>query len=369
MKYICNTCNYTTENKGNYYKHNKTKKHLEKSNKSAKSTKNDPKTIPEQSRNNPGNISIDKKIISEKQKKYLCDYCNTSFTQSCHLSRHLKYCKKKESEHKLLEQEFQKYKEQQEFEKYKIEKDNEIYILKEKLNFFEKEKKYIENEKMELKQHLETLKNENKFQKHLIESAGGMIKKSMNTFSYLLLNYNNAPELQSLKDYSIISKNREALIENLIYYHKKGNFEKYIGDFLIQQYKKDDPKMQAFWSSDIERLNYFIRELINNNTEGCHINKEDLGKKENKSISWLIDKKGIRVRKNIIDPLLQYVHDIGVKYLNEKNKEIYNLDNNKAIELVSKMQEIGAINSGIKSNIISNNINKYIAPHFYLNKE
>lgn len=297
--------------------------------------------IPQQSLNNP-----QKSLNDMVNKKYICDYCEQNFTQSCHLSRHSKICREKNLKLIELETEFEKYKQVNEFEKYKKEMESEIILLKEKLRSVE--------------DHNKTLKNENKFQKQIIESAGGMIKKSMNTMSYLLLNYNNAPQLQSLVDYSNLQKNNDLLIKDLIHYHRKGNLEKYIGDFIIKQYKKDDPKLQSLWSSDVERLNYFIRELIKNNP--------DINDTSNK-VYWINDKKGIKVKKCIIDPLLDYIHNIGSIYLNEKNAQISNLDTVNATRIVTDMQNIGEINCGIKNNTVAENINKYIAPHFYLNKE
>lgn len=360
MKYNCEHCNYSTDDKGNWSKHKKSQKHIKNSNKDNKTTTINTATSQPHLTHTIINTQrkleeVKKNTESNKKKVYKCTYCENNFSRLDSLNRHLKCCSEKKSKHGLLEMEY---------EKYKVEKENEIKIklLEEKLKSSEDKLKSYEN-------HIETLKHENKFQKQLIESAGGMIKKSMNTMSYLLLNYNEAPQLMSLPDYSIISKNTDALIENLIHYHKKGKFDKYIGDFLVQQYKKDDPKLQAVWSSDIERLNYFVRELLNNPLQDKNDKNLESKEKSKKSLSWLIDKKGIKVRRNIIDPLLDYIHDIGVKYLNEKNKEIDNLETDQATKLISKMQEIGEINCQIKNKTISNNINKYIAPHFFLNRE
>ena len=306
--------------------------------------------IPQQSLNNP-----QKSLNDMVNKKYICDYCEQNFTQSCHLSRHSKICREKNLKLIELETEFEKYKQVNEFEKYKKEMESEIILLKEKLRSVE--------------DHNKTLKNENKFQKQIIESAGGMIKKSMNTMSYLLLNYNNAPQLQSLVDYSNLQKNNDLLIKDLIHYHRKGNLEKYIGDFIIKQYKKDDPKLQSLWSSDVERLNYFIRELINNNKDSNNTFNASATKIIKTKINWVIDKQGIKVRKSIIDPLLDYIYGIGLRYLHEKNKQISELEIEESNNVLSDMYEIGTINCGIKNKSLACNINKYIAPHFYLNKE
>lgn len=349
MKYQCVECKYSTDDRRLWYSHKKSQKHIINSDKATKKTTNDPKTSsnnPQQSSKN-GNSKINK-----------CMYCEIEFKQSCHLSRHLKNCFKKQYDNNLLKDEF---------EKYKINKENELVTklseeqLKNENNILKEKIKNYENEKKHYETHIETLKHENQFQKQLIECAGGIINKSMNTMSYLLLNYNNAPQLKELTDYSIISKNTDSLIENLIFYHKKGKIDKYIGDFLVLQYKKDDPKLQSVWSSDTERLNYFIRELTNIPNTIIQEPKDTL--------KWLIDKKGIKVMNNIIDPLLNYIHDIGVDYINRKDKEINKMETNDALDLLSKMQEIGNINCGIKNKSISKNINKYMAPHFYLNKE
>ncbi|ARF09051.1 hypothetical protein Catovirus_1_1101 [Catovirus CTV1] len=395
MKYNCDDCNYSTNDKGNWSKHKKSQKHSKNSNKPDKTTTTDscltPKRLLDDSSMTPTtgtikSIEEDKKEVKKEEikkvqplrrPKYICEHCESEYSKSSNLQRHLKSCVAKK--HTLLETEF---------EKYKIEKDNEtkIKLLEERLRTVESEKnnlenlmenekklleKHIDDIKNQYENHIHTLKNENKFQKQLIDSAGGIIKKSMNTLTYLLLNHNNAPQLEALADYSTISKNTEFLINDLIHYHRKGSFNKYIGDFIIKQYKKDDPNLQALWSSDIERLNYFIRELINNKEEDLKNDNKTLKiyNKKSDQICWVIDKKGIKVRQFIIDPLLKYIHDIGVKYLTEKSIQMDSLSSGEATRTASNMQEIGSINLGIRNKTLACDINKYIAPYFYLNKD
>ncbi|ARF09259.1 C2H2-type zinc finger [Catovirus CTV1] len=392
MKYICKCCNYSTENKGNYYKHNKSVKHITNSNKPC-NLNGIPTATPPYSHQKPPIISnkvIPQKVNQSDDSKYKCTYCSSTFSRNDSLSRHLRRCKERENKHNLLENEFEKYKiikeKEIEFRNKEMDLHNkeldiikkeeniklrteleklraELELMKQKEHIYENS---IENIKSQYENHIDTLKNENRFQKHLIESAGGMIKKSMNTMSYLLLNYNEAPKLAPLSNYSIISKDTETLINDLIHYNKKGNFEKYIGDFIIKQYKKDNPDLQSLWSSDIERLNYFVRELINN--KNSDLDNSIQNDSKNAKINWTVDKKGIKVKKFIIDPLLDYIKTIGAKYLQEKNALINHLDTNEATELLMNMQEIGIINSGILNKSLSENINKYIAPYFYLNK-
>lgn len=306
--YKCEICNYETKFHGSWYNHKNSKKHM---------------NLIQQSNINTKNIN-EKKIIKETTNK--------------------------------------------------LKKDHEIKLLKEKLKSLENEKKCIEKQlestKEQYENHIETLKSENKFQKQLINSAGGMIQKSMNTMSYLLMNYNNAPKLTHLNDYSIMSKNIDYLIKELIHYKKKNILDKYIGDFIVKQYKKDEPELQSMWSSDTERLNYFIREFINNKSsvdEEDVQNNKKINDKSNK-LQWIVDKKGVKMTKYIINPLLNYICDINTKYLLQKTKENEVVDLEKSKNNLEYMQIIASINSEIKNQILSKNINKYIAPQFYFDK-
>ena len=377
MKYICEYCNYETGDKGNWSKHKKSKKHLGKSIEDTKTT-----TIFK----TRDFIEVHRGVIEDKTttllngklvdinkinnlKSITCAYCNIEFSKTCYLSRHLKFCAIKKNNDQLKEKDIELK-----------EKNNEVKIklLEEKIKSIEKEKKYIEYEKnsieMTLKEQINMLKTENNFHKQLINSAGGLIGKSMSTMSYLLLNHNDAPVLKPLVDYSIISKDDETLIKNLVYHNRKGTLEKYMGDFIVEQYKKDDPDLQAIWSSDTERLNYFIRELTKTKDNEDIIdknnkkNENDKDKKKIKNVNWSVDKKGIKVMESIIEPLLHYIQKISTKYINDKSKEIEYIEVNEAINTGKDMQDIGIIICGIKNKSIAFDINKYIAPHFYLNK-
>lgn len=366
MKFTCIECNYSTDDHGNWSKHKKSKKHIKNGNKT--SNIDVQKTGPSMCTSTQLRLtSTTPHFYNDSNKNnvikatYKCTYCELAYTRQDNLIRHLKICNEKDSKHKLLEEQFEKYKLERDLE---FKNKEETLILKSEVEKLKAELEMMKKKEHLYENHIDTLKIENKFQKQLIESAGGMIKKSMNTMSYLLLNYNTAPQLESLPDYSIISKDTESLIKNLIYYHKKGNFEKYIGDFIVKQYKKDDPKLQSLWSSDIERLNYFVRELMNSNNNDCNSNTSNNDVKMN----WTIDKKGLKVKNSIIDPLLEYIRIIGDRYLQEKNETIGELTLKEAENLVNDMQEIGDINLSIKNKTVSQNINKYIAPYFYLNK-
>ena len=332
--------------------------------------------------------------------KYYCDICDyktnspSAWTHHKTSKKHLRILAELEN----IEKD-KKNKEISELERLK--KDHEISMLKEKIKTIKKSEKQYEDrlksqkddyedrlkilqnkfedqirllkdeyenraksDKILYENQIEILKIENNYHKQLINSAGGIIKKSVNTLSFLLTNYNDAPGLDKLSDYSIISKNMDYLIKDLVFYYKEKKLDKYFGDFLVRQYKKDKPELQALWSSDTDRLNYFIKELIDSNSDELEIENN---KKESQ---WTVDRKGLKMTKCIINPLLDYICKIATFYLKKKDEENQN-SNNEVDDIMENMQDmeiIGQINWNIKNGVLSNNINKYIAPYFYLDK-
>lgn len=234
-----------------------------------------------------------------------------------------------------------------------MEKEHEIELLKQKINFIEKELEDKDKQLRDKDHQIQYLQMDNEYHKKIISSAGGLIEKSLNTFNYLLLNYNSAPHINKLEDYSIISQNNQQLIKSLIFYYNKKQLPKYIGDFIIKNYKKDRPELQSLWSSDVGRLNYIIKELIENN------------KKEFDS-KWIIDKKGVKMSKYIIEPVLEYIKSINLGCLNRTDDN--NIDNEKSPHNLKQLITIGSINSSINNGELLNEINKYIAPYFFLDK-
>ncbi|ARF08938.1 hypothetical protein Catovirus_1_988 [Catovirus CTV1] len=367
MKFVCSLCNYSTNDQANFNKHKKSKKHVEKSNKVMKSTSPDSLLTPEglskdshrlHINNNSNSLPNDK----INTKSYKCPNCEIYFSKSCNLSRHLKNCNIKNI--KSIEKEFEEKIKENQYQ-------NKLKLLEEKLNSYEIEKSNLQSKYNILESKCNLLENENDFHKQLINAAGGMLQKSVNTMTFLLLNYDNAPLLKQLPDYSMLSKDTETLIKELIHYHNKGTFDKFIGDFIVKQYKKNDPELQALWSSDTERLNYFIRELVkhkdsvNNDANNTPL-KSSLSDDKAK---WIMDKKGIKVSNYIIEPLLDYIQKIGMDYINTVGKNIDNMKPPQHNKAVNDMLAIGEINCGIKNKSLAKGINKYIAPHFYLNKD
>ena len=174
----------------------------------------------------------------------------------------------------------------------------------------------------------------------------------MSTMAYVINNYKDAPVLESLQDYSAIKYEQDntEFIENLIYEHNNNKLYMYIGDFIILTYKKDDPAKQSLWNSDTSRLTYLIREIITNN-----------------DVDWKVDKKGIKTTKYIIEPIPEYIDDLVRSYV-----QSYKV--NRRVSVKEAEREMIKLKSGtevlksIETKVLSEEILKYITPHFYLTR-
>ena len=85
VEYNCNWCGYNTIIKTHYLKHLKTKKHLwNEKEQENKKKENESKMNPIESKMNP----------NESLKKYICQFCNKSYSTNSNLHKHLKKCSK-----------------------------------------------------------------------------------------------------------------------------------------------------------------------------------------------------------------------------------------------------------------------------------
>ena len=346
MMYRCERCDYETNSRSGWYNHKKTLKHQKTKQKNKTETNDNCEYH---------NTEYNNELLLEKLKS--ADTVNKLLNKT--IEQLQEYNNKlQEEKNKTIEQL------QEDKDKLQEEKNKTIEQLQEKISNLEEQNKYfireLQQEKKELKNELE---NEKKYSKQVINTAGNIVGKSVSAFQYVANNYVNAPKLSQLNDYSNISENKHKLIDNLIFYQKKMLLHEYIGNYIVKNYKKDNPKNQSLWNTDSERLNYIIRQLIyDNNKKNSMI--EDLDYDNNgKRLEWVVDKKGNKVGKYIIEPLLSHIQDICTEFLNDD-------DSKKSISEseIKKKIILADINTSIKNENLLKNINKYISSHFYLNK-
>src|SRR3990167_4946963 len=148
----------------------------------------------------------------------------------------------------------------------------------------------------------------------------------MGTFKYVNAHYSNAPNIAKLTH----DKMDQLLLDNvghvevgdaLILKYDYDKLDIFLGDLIIETYKTKDPSDQSLWSSDVVRLSYVVKTLID------------------KQSQWIVDKKGIHVLEHVIQPLLTYIEkNYLVKYQTELHKS--KNYNEKCMEKMRKINRI-----------------------------
>ena len=363
LKFNCEPCSYSSDDKSNYERHINTQKHLIK-------------------------IKEYKRQQIELNSKFVCDKCDRIFANISGLSRHRKICNneafekfkddyekklvEKESEFqiKLLETERECDKKIMERD-LKYQKELEKKLLKQEIKFDNELKAYkieVKAYKIELKeaygkieqlneklqqqtdQKAAVLSVENNYHKNMFEHAGTVVKTSVNALSYVAKHYNNAPAIQEFSDFKLLNKEENyTLSEVIIYYYKCDSLGRFLGEIVIEIYQKKDRSQQSLWNTDASRFGYIIREFANDKVE------------------WAIDKGAIKVKKYTIKPMMEKIK----KDLNEFIVSRSILLKDPKADFVKIQGEINVAYSIIKeidNGTLEDEIIKYITPSFHLNK-
>ena len=348
MSYNCDICNYKTNDSGNFARHKKTKKHTVLA-----ATTVDQKSIIE-SENDSDQLAEELAKISPKlaeisrsanhtvvfsEKKYICIFCEKEFKHSSSHCRHQKKCDK--SADKLNSN----------------NKEEFFNELKLKLEFAEKEKeifKKLEQEKSEMLTNFMANANVllNKANDNTKITAQTLQNMSMSALKYANEKFKDTPALLPLENFNINNlsfdneNDKKQLTEILIYNAKQKSLDKLLGDHIIKCYKKENPEEQSFHTTDCSRLNYIVRELIEN------------------AITWSVDKSGIKICSSIVKPLIEKCINLLLDH-QKKLIDDMSLGDYSAKETV---QTILAVLMTIDKGSLESEINKYIAPFFNLNK-
>ena len=339
MKYICAFCNFKTDRLFCFNQHKNTKKHKEKVKELA-------------------NITQIKHVSNiGKNHDFICQFCGNQFYNAGSLTRHTNNCSKKTQ---LIEN----------YDNKLREKDQIINKLTEQNNSLKQLFEQKDNQ-------IDTLKEEIKYLKTIINNTGSIIKSSVSAISYVSQHNTDAPALEAIDDYSKLTydidsesnqtdntepkektddeirKDKDKFINTIVVKHEKNILDRYLGDIIIKCYKKKDPKEQSLWSSDTSRLTYVIRELF-----------------ANKKIDWTVDKKGVKTRNYIVKPLLEHVEKLMKEYITEYSVfDKDELDMREYEPKLRRMNKLGEIMAAIDNGTLPENIVSYVAPEFFLKKE
>jgi len=322
--YTCSICNYSTKRQDNYLRHTSSKRHLKKV---GEGNNNLDVLHPKTSQNIPKHPKFE--IEEEIKSSYVCKYCNMSCARASSLNKHLKICSSGI------------------IEKYKQENSELKDFIKEQKNQFLRD---IE------------------FYKSLIKEAGvgtnitnnttTNTQNNMSVQSLIISKHSNAPALEmatsDILELQLESDNIDENAELILYYYRRKAIAAFIGDGIVSTYRKENPDDQSLWATDVSRLTMFIKKLMNGNES-----------------VWIPDKKGIKTREYLIDPLLDKVDEIMEAYVKDKHayikmkREIYpKLDDD-----LEYMNLAAKLSNEIRHKKYHEEILRYIAPRFSYNKE
>jgi hypothetical protein len=312
MEFYCEICDYTAKSKSNLINHTKTKKH---------------QLISEKLKNQLNNISNKK-----ESKTYECEYCKKNFKHDSSYYRHKKNCNNDNNKISINEL------------KLKLE-----YEIKEK----ELIKKIQEDQQTLFKEIMSNANNIiNKSQDNNKVTTDALKTVSISAIKYANEKFKNAPALLPIQNFNINNldfnneEDKKQLVEILIYNAKQKSLDKLLGDHIVKEYKKEKPEEQMFHTTDCSRLNYIVRQLM-----------ED-------ALIWSVDKSGIEICSSIIKPLIKKCIDTLLEHQKYLLSEMGKGDLNKQTDVELIISILMSIDSGL----LETDINKYIAPFFNLNK-
>jgi hypothetical protein len=324
MEYKCINCKYMSNRKSNYERHIATCNNF----------------VEDDNTN-----TIDNNNITEHNETVDCKYCGNTYSRPGNLNKHKVKCIKKYD--------------------YEINIEHQLIHLQNvivgKNKSIDEKNKLIETLQLSnqnLQKSFDEYRNNHlTYMNSLVRDSGTLVNNSlktvnnsMNALSFINKHYSDAPQLEEpVEDDIFKEKNNKDFVETLIYNHQQNIVHKSIGNIYIELYQKEDPVEQAVWNSDVERLTFYIRLLVNNR------------------LKWVPDKKGVDLGKLTVRPILNAI---------KKEINVYYNDNcsadkilNNPVRATEHLCLCNEIISMIDNGILESDVIKYISPHFDIKRQ
>lgn len=339
--YFCNICNYSTSDRANYSRHNRTKKHQQKVIKANNIVVVNCKQ-PARSHLQPQKNCKNEKFFDTN---CVCSWCGNTYKRQDSLTRHRKICPARIEEITA---------------KAAIDDAKDIVI--------KTLQQQLDNQKRIYEDDIERYKEDLIFYKKLVKDAGvgtsitnntQNTQNNMSVQSLIVSRHSDAPALKmatsDILELQLESDNNNDNAELILYYYRRKDIAAFIGDGIVSAYKKKNPNDQSLWATDVSRLTMFIKKVLNGDES-----------------VWISDKKGVKTREYLIDPLMDKVDEIMEEYVKDKHayikmkKDIYpKLDDD-----LEYMNLAAKLSNEIRHKKYHDDILRYIAPRFsYMKKE
>ena len=259
---------------------------------------------------------------------FKCEYCDNSFAHKNNLYRHQKHrC----------------------FNKLEIDKkqkqNNKSKTIKmqlaDALERIDKQDKELQRLRKELEKQTKTLildlKEQNKSLYETQKLSSTTLDKSVDAITYLSKYRKRAPNLQQLTHETAkdLLTCEPRLYDYLLHHNDEGTLYQYIGDIILKYIKKEDPDEQSVWNSDVSRLTYLIRDLVNDEE------------------TWQRDVEGVLFTKYVITPIIEYLTSYLTNCLQPEKKQPHESDQSKSSDDSDSSDESDSSNDSDSSDVSS----------------
>jgi hypothetical protein len=259
----------------------------------------------------------------EKRMKLCCVFCNEKFDNEDNKILHYDICTNIKQNNEI------------------ITLNNNIITLNDNITTLNSEIENLNSKNKSLKKkikkinkkhikHIEELKNEHVLH---VEELYKTTNKTLETIAKLAIKeirqkYPNAPLLERMNNEIVNQIMNDVfrkgdddykMCNRIIFFYKDKQLVNLITDAIISYYKKLDPKDQSFWNTDTARLNYIIRDFVDDKD------------------SWVIDKFGVKMKNLVISPLGEEVRQYILEHKNALCEKI--MDKYNTSQLIQKIQE------------------------------
>lgn len=317
MKYKCERCSFVTHHKNDYARHCKTEKHKRIHSNMA---------IVKYDQSNKSKREIEREAYIAHSEKMVCVGCFYKFSNRQAYAKHIKKCKLFINEMNTSIKGTRKEDDGETTKMALCVANNALKLVSTKFNNAPALEK-IDHKKIERIMYSapEAYKLVQKLERD---------RRDVNT--------ENDTDTEIIIDDKIESTCIEEIIR---YRHRCKQLDAYIGDGIIDMYKKNKPEDQSIWTSDVSRLTYLIRTAIDGGDD-----------------KWVRDHKGKLLTTQIIDPILLTIHEALITYAKDAKRQ----DEMSTDAYMDMFLDIADINRSICIGQLHKGVSRHIAPCFTL---
>jgi hypothetical protein len=196
---------------------------------------------------------------------------------------------------------------------------------------------------------------------NVMKTCGKITEKSVdgicNALTFANSKFTSAPILTKICKFDFVDDYE--CVDELLHYHAENTMYVYIGDIIVNLYKKEKAGDQSFWNTDSSRLGYIIRQKVDT------------------KILWGKDVNADRITNFVIMPIIEFLIECVDDRKDEVSKFIKkNSDcpkHSKMFERIIKKEAMCKNLIFTKSSLLdiklSKNIIKYITPKFNISAQ